>query len=157
MKLFEATNRDKQGSVTAERRVQMDLNDSFLYVRHFGSHLYTLSLPAEEGFLHHAVVLAQHPALIYQLGIKSSEGGDAMSCQSVFLLRLRCPFGVVNVEDHISLRHIKVPGDDGGRFRDLNQHLDEDARRSETQENRLHSRKHAMKVIFQLGAALPRA
>lgn len=31
--------------------------------------LYALSLPAGEGFLHHAEVLAQHPVPVYQLGI----------------------------------------------------------------------------------------
>lgn len=31
--------------------------------------LYTLPLPAGEGLLHQAVVLAQHPALVYQLGV----------------------------------------------------------------------------------------
>lgn len=102
-------------------------------VRHFASDLHTLSLPAGEGFLHHAVVLSQHPAPVYQLGINSSEGRDTMGSESVFLRSLWGPLGVVDVENHISFRHVKVPGDDGRGLCDLDQHLQEDVRRFETQ------------------------
>lgn len=85
------------------------------------SHLYAFSLPAGEGFLHYAVVLAQNPVFIYQLGIDSPKGSYAVT--SIFLWGLRCPLGMVNVEDHISFRHIEVPGDDRRGLFDLNQHL----------------------------------
>lgn len=100
------------------------------------SHLHTLSLPAGECFLHHAVVLSQHPVPVYQLGVNGPEGCDGVGSEGVFLGRLWGSLGVVDVENHISFGHVKVPGDDGGGFSDLDQHLPEDVKRLETQNSR---------------------
>ena len=97
------------------------------------SDLYALSLLADEGFLHHAVVLAQHPVPVNHLGVNGPWGGDAMGPESVFLRGLWDPFGMVYVEMYISFTHVKVPGDDGGGLGDLDQHLQEDVRRLEAQ------------------------
>lgn len=80
--------------------------------RHVGA-LYALSLLADEGFLHHAVVLAQHPVPVNHLGVNGPWGGDAMGPESVFLRGLWDPFRMVYVEMYISFTHVKVPGDDG--------------------------------------------
>jgi len=98
-------------------------------MEHNLSDLDTLPLPADEGFLHHAVVLAQHPVPVYRLGVNGPRGRDAVGSESVFLRGLRGPLGVVDVEDHVSFRHVKVPGDDGGGLVDLDQHLQEEVRR----------------------------
>lgn len=49
-----------------------------------------------------------------------------MAPQSVSLSWLRRPLGVEDVENHISFRHVEVPGDDRGGLGDLDQHLQED-------------------------------
>lgn len=105
-------------------------------VHHLVPDLYTLSLLAGECSLHHAVVLSQHPAPVYQLGIHGPEGREGMGSQGVFLLWLWCPLGMVDVEDHISFGHVKVPGDDGGGLSDVDQHLQEDVRKHRTADSR---------------------
>lgn len=92
------------------------------------AYLNALSFLAGEGFLHHAVVLAQHPVPIYQLDIVGPWGRNAMGPQSVFLLRQGGPLGVVEVEDYVSFTHVKVPGNDGGGLCDLDQQLGKDVR-----------------------------
>lgn len=114
------------------------------------SDLYTLSLPAGEGFLHYAVVLAQHPAPFYQLGVNSPWGGEAMGTESVFLRGLRGPLGMVDVEDDISFRHVEVPGDDGGGLGDLDQHLQEDVRRLETHNGRQQVINHIILLCYNV-------
>lgn len=87
------------------------------------SDLHALSLPAGEGFLHHAVVLAQHPVPVDHLGVGGPRGREAVGPEGVFLRGLWGPSRMVQVEDHISFGHIEVPGDDGGGLVDLDQHL----------------------------------
>lgn len=50
-----------------------------------------------------------------------------MGSQGVSLRRLWRPLGMEDVENHVSFRHVKVPGDDGTGLGDLNQYLQEDA------------------------------
>lgn len=110
-------------------RLKLTANkESKSLVHHFVSDLYTLSLLAGERSLHHAVVFSQQPAPVYQLGIKYTEGREGVGSQSVFL-RLWGPLGVVDVENHISFGHVKVPGDDRGSLRDLDQQLQKDVRK----------------------------
>lgn len=113
-------------------------------------HLHTLSLLAGECFLHHAVIFSQHPVPVYQLGVNGAEGRDGVSSKGVFLGRLWSSLGVVDVENHISLGHVKVPGDDGGGLSDLDQHLPEDVKRLETQNNRQKVVNHVSKISASL-------
>lgn len=88
--------------------------------------LHALPFLAGQCSLHHAVVLPQHPVLVDQLGTGGPERRQCVAAQSVPLGRLRRPLGVVDVEDHVALGHVKVPGDDGAGLRNLDQHLQED-------------------------------
>lgn len=101
--------------------------------QHLLSHLYALALIAGECPFNHAIVLPQHPALVYHLDVNSSDGREGVGSQGVLLRHLRSPPGVVDGENNISFRYIKVPGDDWGGLSDLNHHLQEDVRRLETQ------------------------
>lgn len=65
-----------------------------------------------------------------------------MGSESVFLGRLWGPLGMVDVEKHISFRHVKVPSDDGGGLCDLDQHLQEDVRKLEAQNGRQQAINH---------------
>lgn len=98
------------------------------------SNLYALSLAAGECAFHHAVVLPQHPALVYNLDVDRSQGREGVGSQGVLLGHLGDPPGVVDGENNISFRYIKVPGDDGGGLGDLNHHLREDVWRLGTWE-----------------------
>lgn len=100
---------------------------------HAASHLHALAVVAGERPFHHAVVLPQHPALVYHLDVNSSDGREGVGSQGVLLGHLRGPPGVVDGENNVSFSDIKVPGDDGGGLGDLNHHLQEDVRRLETQ------------------------
>lgn len=91
--------------------------------------LYTLSLFAGERGLHHAVVLSQGPGLVDELDIVASGRRDAVGSQRVLPRRLRGSFGVVNIKNHVSFAHVKVPGDDRGGIYDLNQDLKAETRR----------------------------
>lgn len=97
------------------------------------SDLYALPLAAGECPFHHAVVLPQHPALVYHLHVHSSQGREGVSSQGVLLGHLWSSPGVVDGENNISFRYVKVPSDDGGGLGDLNYHLQEDVWRLETQ------------------------
>lgn len=97
------------------------------------SDLYALPLAAGECAFHHAVVLPQHPALVYHLDVNSSQGREGVGSQGVLLGHLWSPPGVVDGENNISFRYVKVPSDDRGGLGDLNHHLQEDVWRLETQ------------------------
>lgn len=79
-----------------------------------------------------------------------------MAAQGVPLGGLRRPLGVVDVENHVALGHVKVPGDDGAGLRDLDQHLQEDAARWEKPPQGLDYRGGCNALFFQLGAPLTR-
>lgn len=115
-------------------------------------HLHALSLLAGERSLHHAVVLPQHPVLVYQLGVGGPEGRQGVAAQRVALGWLRRPLGVVDVEDHVALGHVKVPGDDGAGLRDLDQHLQEDAARWDESQQGVNYRGGCNVLFFQLGS-----
>ncbi len=86
-------------------------------------HLHALALLAGERGLHHAVILPQRPWLVNKLDIVTSRGGDTVGSQGVFAWRLGGPLGVVDVENHVTFAHVKVPGDDWGGVNDLNEKL----------------------------------
>lgn len=75
-------------------------------------YLYALALFAGECPFHHAIVLSQHPALVYRLDVNSTDGGEGVGSQGVLLGHLRSSLGVVDGENNISFRYVKVPGDD---------------------------------------------
>lgn len=110
-----------------QQRADVEINCS-------ASNLYALSLAAGECTFHHAVVLPQHPALVYNLDVNRSQGREGVGSQGVLLRHLWDPPGVVDGENNISFRYIKVPGDDRGGLGDLNHHLQEDVWRLETRE-----------------------
>lgn len=117
--------------------------------------LHALSLLAGESPLHHAVVLPQHPAPVYQLGVGGPEGRQGVAAQRVPLGWLRRPLGVEDVEDHVALGHVKVPGDDGAGLRDLDQHLQEDAGGWDKSPQGLRDKNGGCNVLFfQQGAPL---
>lgn len=90
-------------------------------------YLHALSFFTGEWRFHHAVVLPQLPWLVYELHIVAPRRRDAMRRQRLFPGRLRSPFGVVDVKDHVSFTHIEVPGDHRRGVDDLDQQLDEPA------------------------------
>lgn len=109
-----------------QRRASAETNCS-------ASDLYALPLAAGERTFHHAVVLPQHPALVYHLDVHSSQGREGVGSQGVLLGHLWSSPGVVDGENNISFRYVKVPSDDGGGLGDLDYHLQEDIWRLETQ------------------------
>lgn len=76
------------------------------------SHLHALAFLAGERGLDHAVILPQRPGLVNQLDIVASWRCDTMRSQGIFTWRLGGPLGVVDVENHVTFAHVKVPGDD---------------------------------------------
>ena len=99
-----------------------------------GLHLYALALLAGEGGLHPAVVLAQGPGLVDELHVVAGGRGAAVGPQGLLAGGLRGPLGVVDVEDHVALAHVKVPRDDGGGVDDLDQQLEEEEEEEEEKE-----------------------
>lgn len=91
---------------------------------HETPHLYALSLSAAQGRLHHAVVLSQHPGSVDELDVVSGGTGEVVCAQTVSFNWLRSSSGVIDVEDHVSFTHIKVPRNDRRYFCNLYQHLE---------------------------------
>ena len=76
------------------------------------AHLDALPLHAGERGLHHAVILPQSPRLIDELDVVADRRSDAMGRRCIFAWLLRGALGVVDVENNVTLAHVKVPGDD---------------------------------------------
>ena len=85
------------------------------------TYLDALALAAGQRRLHLAVVLAQRPVPVNQRQVgPAHQGGGAWRLLPRGAGR---PLGVEDVEHHVALTHVKVPGDDRGHLSDVDEQL----------------------------------
>ncbi|KAG7259157.1 hypothetical protein CRUP_010330 [Coryphaenoides rupestris] len=69
-------------------------------------------------------LVAAHAGMLWKRHCRMRR--EPVGNQGLLADRLRGPLGVVDVEDHVALAHVKVPRDDGGGVDDLDQQLEEE-------------------------------